>query len=250
MLSRSKLQLLSSLQNKKFRQQYGQFLVEGDKIVREALNQKRFRVLEVLALPDWFDETEIMGINLLHALQSKVSAKDMARISSLKNPPPVFALLELPRDTEIIPADPRGLVLFLDGIQDPGNAGTIVRTAEWFGVEHVVLSPDSVDRFHPKFLQACMGSVFRTHVYELSWTDLRAQLPKYPCWGTAADGQKSGNLDQEPGILVLGNEGRGIRPEIMNQLDGILTIPRKPNSGAESLNVAVAAGILLEKLHG
>jgi len=249
MLSKNKVQHLSSLQNKKFREHFCEFLIEGDKIVRESLIQQKYKIFEVLALPNWADQ----NFQLLTAHPSisvtLISEKDLERISSLKTPNQVVARLGIKENFYNHELAKKGLTIFLDGIQDPGNAGTIVRTAEWFGIKQVVFSPDSVDRYNPKFIQACMGSVFRVSLLLYSFQELKNLSNQIPWWGATLSGINiNENLPVLPGILVLGNESSGIRPELEKILNIKIKIPRHPNSVTESLNVSVATGIILDKI--
>jgi TrmH family RNA methyltransferase len=237
MLSKNKLQQLSSLQNKKFRNQFCEFLIEGDKII------------EVLALSSWIDQNfELRKIHPSIPF-TPISGKDLERISSLKTPNQVVARLQIENFAYRHDWALKGITVFLDGIQDPGNAGTIIRTADWYGVEQVVLSYDAVDKYHPKLIQACMGSLFRVSLLQYPYWEFKALTMEIPWWGATLDGDSiRNNLPEKPGILVLGNESSGIRMEIMDLLDRKIKIPGHPNSRTESLNVAVATGIILDKM--
>ena len=227
-LTQSEIKRIRSLREKKFRDATGLFVVEGEKLVQEAL-RSGFRVEGV-----WRRE--------------EIGEAAMARISQLSSPSPVLAVVARPEAAE--PAPERGLCLALDGVRDPGNVGTIIRTADWFGVRTVYVSGDCAETFNPKVIQASMGSVFRVRTAEADLPALcrgfrEAGLPVY---GTFLDGR---DLYAEPleaeGLVVMGNEASGIRPEVAAQVDRRLLIPAAPGSGAESLNVASATAVILSE---
>lgn len=227
-LTQSEIKRIRSLREKKFRDATGLFVVEGEKLVQEAL-RSGFRVEGV-----WRRE--------------EIGEAAMARISQLSSPSPVLAVVARPEAAE--PAPELGLCLALDGVRDPGNLGTIIRTADWFGVRTVYVSGDCAETFNPKVIQASMGSVFRVRTVEadlpaLCRRFLEADLPVY---GTFLDGR---DLYAEPlgaeGLVVMGNEASGIRPEVAAQVDRRLLIPAAPGSGAESLNVAAATAVILSE---
>lgn len=249
MLSKNKIQYLSSLQNKKFREQFCEFLIEGDKIVKESLVQQKYEIIEVLALSTWIDHNiSILNKNLSIPF-SVISEKDLERISSLKTPNQVIARLGIKENVYRHDLAIDGLTVFLDGVQDPGNAGTIVRTADWYGIKQVVLSPDAVDTYNPKFIQSCMGSVFRVSILRYPFQELKNLSNGIPWWGASLDGTNINNINPVlPGILVMGNESSGIRPDLEAILDKKIKIPKHEKSQTESLNVSVATGIILEKL--
>lgn len=227
-LTQSEIKRIRSLREKKFRDATGLFVVEGEKLVQEAL-RSGFRVEGV-----WRRE--------------EIGDAAMARISQLSSPSPVLAVVARPEAAE--PVQERGLCLALDGVRDPGNLGTIIRTADWFGVRTVYVSGDCAETFNPKVIQASMGSVFRVRTAE---ADLPALCRRFreagmPVYGTFLDGR---DLYAEPlgaeGLVVMGNEASGIRPEVAAQVDRRLLIPAAPGSGAESLNVASATAVILSE---
>ena len=251
MLSKNKIFHLTSLQNKKFREQFCEFLLEGDKIVKESLVQKNFRLLEILAIERWVEQNAILLSKNKQVEVTIISEKELGRISSLKSPNQVMARLAFSEQVFNLPLASSGLTIYLDGVQDPGNAGTIIRTAEWFGVKQIIFSPDSVDRFNTKFLQSCMGSIFRVTLLHIDYKACRNLTLDLPWWGASLSGKSINDyIPSLPGVLVMGNEGSGIRPEVEILLDEKLKIPKNNNADTESLNVSVATGILLSKLTG
>ena len=180
--------------------------------------------------------------------REEIGEAAMARISQLATPSPVLAVVARPQSSGILPGD--GLYLGLDGVRDPGNLGTILRLADWFGVEAVFLSEDCVEEFNPKTIQSSMGSIFRVQVEK---TDLVALCTRFreagkPVYGTFLDGR---DIYREPlsagGLVLMGNESAGIRPEVAAGVDRRLLIPSFGRSGAESLNVAAATAVTLSE---
>ena len=249
MLSKNKIHHLTSLQNKKFREQFCEFLIEGDKIVKESLVQKKFRLLEILAIERWVEQNAILLSKNKQVEITIISEKELGRISSLKSPNQVIARLAFSEQVFNLALATSGLTIYLDGVQDPGNAGTIIRTAEWFGIKQIVFSPDSVDRFNTKFLQSGMGSIFRITLLHIDYQEFKKLTLNLPWWGASLSGKSIDEyIPSSLGVLVMGSEGSGIRPEVEKLLDEKLKIPKNNDAETESLNVSVATGILLNKL--
>ena len=235
-ITQAEIKQIRSLREKKFRDAYGLFVVEGEKMVQEALLSD-FEVVRV-----W--------------RRDEIGEAAMARISQLSTPSPVLAVVARPEPAGIVLQ--RSLCLGLDGIRDHGNLGTILRIADWFGVETVFASDDCVDLFNPKVIQASMGSVFRVRVVTADLVDISRRFREagMRVYGTFLDGK---NLYQETlvpeGLVLMGNEANGIRPEVAAEADARLLIPSFGRSaretgagtGAESLNVAVATAITLSE---
>ena len=233
--SKADIRLIRSLGQKKFREELGLFVVEGEKMVGEALTQKRFPVEAVYRLSDIGEEV-------------------MERMSHLSSPSPALAVLRIPQeeiqDNAQAPALPSGLCLGLDSVRDPGNVGTILRLADWFGIGTVYLSPDCVDLYNPKTVQATMGSIFRQRAVTC---DLHALVrgctaAGIPVYATALNGEdiRSAALDTSRALILMGSERDGLSPALMAAATRRLHIPSfasKPDSAAESLNVAIATAI-------
>lgn len=256
MLSQNQTKLLTALQVKKYRQKYRKFVVEGDKMVAELLEQQHIRVSSLFATAAWIEQNASAQPTFLEKT-TLVTEAELKKISSLTTPNAVLAVAEMPEDLDLATASILNLQtptpplsFFLDGLQDPGNVGTILRTADWFGMSTVFCSPDCADVFSPKVVQASMGAVLRIRTAELPLAELVHALPSgTPVLGAVLGGQ---NVFEEKlpmhGLLVIGNEGRGISSETERLLTHRLTIPRHPQGKAESLNAAVAAGILVAQL--
>ena len=228
-ISNQEIKQIRALSARKFRDETSLFVVEGEKLVAEALSSG-FEVLRV-----W--------------RRDEIGEAAMARISAMSSPSPVLAVV---RQRPPVAADlADGLCLALDGIRDPGNLGTILRLADWFGVSRVYASPDTVELYNPKVVQATMGAIFRCSVCYCDIPDLcrRFRAAGRRVWGTFLDGQDiyRQNLDAA-GLVVMGSEADGIRPETAAQVDGRLLIPCfARGESSESLNVAVATAITLSE---
>lgn len=243
MLSKTKVKYIHSLELKKFRSEYNAFVAEGNKLVADML--PAFECELLVAKPSWMaTQGNLPATELLVAEED-----DIRKASFLKNPQDVLAVFKRPcwNMEEIVPENE--LILALDGIQDPGNLGTIIRLADWFGISHIVCSQDTADVFGPKTVQATMGALAHVKVH---YTDLEAYLKKQaaqsiPLYGTFLNGDNmyKKNLSAN-GIIVMGNEGNGIRPEIEALIDEKLYIPNYPQGQetSESLNVAIATAVI------
>ena len=228
MLTNAEIKSIRALREKKFRDAEGLFVVEGEKMVAEALASS-FEVVRVLRVED-------------------IGASAMERISLCATPSPVLAVVRMPLES-VPDRIPGGLTLALDSVRDPGNFGTILRIADWFGVSQVFASPDSVETFNPKTVQASMGSVFRVRVSRCDIAALCAEFSSAGrrVYGTVLDGENiySAQLAAD-GLVVMGNESNGISAEVARLLDSRLRIPSF-GGGAESLNVAVATAVTLSE---
>lgn len=244
MLSKKNIKYIRSLKLKKFRQKYNNFVVEGDKIVQEMLQYKNIEIENIYALPSWIETNN----KLLEFHKKKllpVTEAELKQISFLTTPNSVLAIAAgLPDDFDS-KAVSKGISLYLDGIQDPGNMGTIIRTADWFGIKTVFCSTDTVSLYNPKVMQATMGAFLRVKVIVKAFSALVESFPELPLYGTVLGGENIFKAKlQDRGIIVIGNEGQGISPEVLKRLDHRLMIPPGSNDSAESLNAAVATGIV------
>lgn len=250
MISRNQIKYIQSLRLKKFRDQHGVFIAEGEKIAAELISSN-LELKMIFALQEWLDKYKI------HLPEKTtfypVSVKELERISNLKTPNQVLTVVEQPSTNIKKEIFEEGLVLMLDKIQDPGNLGTILRTADWFGVRHVICSPDTVDVFNTKTIQSSMGSFIRVQTH---YTDLANLIDKldediaiYGAFPVASDLYTV--KPSVPGILVVGNESKGISEKIGAKIHKKLMIPSGAKDGrskAESLNAAMATGIILSWL--
>ena len=229
MLTNAEIKEIRSLREKKFRDASGLFVVEGEKLLREAEAADGFKVEKVFRIED-------------------IGEEKMSRISSSTSPPPVLAVVRKPEMATAEDCTPEGLCLALDGIRDPGNMGTIMRTADWFGIRRIYVSDDCVEAFNPKVVQASMGSVFRVQLVTAALPELCARWRNagMQVYGTLLDGQDiyASELCSE-GLIIMGNESNGISREVAAGITHSLCIPKYAGSRAESLNVAVATAVVL-----
>jgi RNA methyltransferase, TrmH family len=245
MLSKNKIKLIQSLNRKKDRDETGLFLVEGNKMVEEALRSE-FKIETVICTPQFADQHPEMRLRAKEIIEADKDS--IQKASLLQNPQEALAIIMQPElNTPELNLSSE-LCLALDFIQDPGNLGTILRIADWFGIRTVICSENTVDVFNPKVVQASMGAIFRikTSYTNLESFLLEASKSQIPVYGTFMDGN---NIYTESltknGIIVLGNEGNGISDSISRLVTRRISIPTfstNPNK-AESLNVAIAASI-------
>ncbi|WP_047247657.1 TrmH family RNA methyltransferase [Maribacter thermophilus] len=237
MVVKSELKLIKNLQQKKYRNEHGLFVVEGKKTVEELL-ESDFRLYKLFLTKKNIDFVNVENVAI-------ISEKELRQMSSLKNPNGVLGVF-YKRDSPGMVSD--DWVVMLDGVQDPGNMGTIIRLCDWFGIKTLVCSLNTVDCYNPKVLQATMGSIARVAVI---YTDLETYLVsnELPVYGTFMDGNNVyKNRLPEKGVLVMGNEGNGISERVQNFCTGTLSIPQFNKNTAESLNVATATAILLSEI--
>ncbi len=241
MLSKAKIKYIQSLDLKKNRDSDKVFIAEGFKIVEEFIEKFRCRLL--LGTHDWLNaHPHIQAEEII-----EVSQEELSRASLQKTPQEVLGVFEQPRYQTDFNTPQKELCLALDTIQNPGNLGTIVRLADWFGIEHIFCSPNTVDIFNPKTIQATMGALARVQVHYCSLTDLVKNIPSTPVYGTFLDGE---NIYKKTlpsyGLIIMGNEGKGISPELEKFINNRLFIPNYPigRPTSESLNVAIATAIV------
>ncbi len=237
MLTKAQISRLRSLREKKPRETAGLYVVENPKVVGELL-AAGVAFAELYAASTWDGPARFA--------RTPVSPEEMARISHLPTPSSVFAVGKISRPTLPAGGLARGLTLALDGIQDPGNVGTLIRVADWFAFDRVVLSPDCADLFSQKVINASMGSFARVkiHTADLPETLVAATVPVLGCDLGGDDVHKLPPL--RDAVVVIGGEGRGLSPGVRAAVSRFVTIPRY--GGAESLNAAVAAAIVCDNL--
>jgi len=234
MLSINQKKQVNSLKQKKFRTEYKLFVVEGIKMLEELL-LSNYEVEIIYATANWIENNS--AVNCI-----EISEKELASISSLRSPNEVLAVVKQ-KETVLIDVFTQ-LTIALEKLQDPGNLGTIIRTADWFGVQHVICSEDSVDVYNPKVLQATMGSFFRVNIIYVSLSDFFSENKDLTVYGALLDGENvyQKELKTKGSVLLMGNESKGISDELKPFISEKLLIP---NFGkAESLNVATATAIL------
>ncbi len=239
-LSKNKLKYIRSLKEKKYRSEYGTFVAEGNKMVSDLLPHLKCQLL--IATADFLNTINLQNVEEV----IEINDKELSQASFLQNPQQVLAVFYQPKNDTLIDLSDQ-LVLALDGIQDPGNMGTIIRLADWYGVRYIFCSQDTVDIYNPKVVQATMGALARVSVHYVDLAGFLGQNNHLPVYGTLLDGRDMYNEDiSSTGIIVMGNEGNGIRPEIEKLITKKLFIPNYPigSPTSESLNVAIATAII------
>jgi len=250
MISKSKIRFIRSLQNKKVRDEERLFVIEGDKLVREFL-AARFPVRMLIAKPEFLSSLlpeMIQNINEIEA----VSYEELKQMSTLKTPHNALAIVQMPESEMIVSEIIKQFCVALDFVQDPGNMGTIIRAAGWFGIKNIVCSFDCVDVYNSKVIQASMGALLHVNVF---YTDLKTLFTNaiknsVPVYGTMLDGKSiyDHKLDNK-GIILLGNESKGISDELIPFITEKIRIPKYSNAkeGIDSLNVGMAASVVFSE---
>lgn len=245
MLTNSRIKLINQLKQKKHREKNGLFITEGSRNTLDFL-ASNFTSIELFGTQEWIDD------NLPHlnsVIHSVVTKKDLKKISALTNPSDVLAIFELPKPNENPKLYQDSLSIALDDIHDPGNMGTIIRTADWFGIKTIYCSENSVDAFNPKVVQATMGSLSRVKIHYINLKDFLVNKPaSLPIFGALLEGQPLNEIKhQDKGIILIGSEAHGISKELIQYIDNRITIPLFNLTGTghpESLNASIACAII------
>jgi len=242
MLVKQKVKYIQSLGQKKFREQEGLFVAEGPKIVKELIESGNVNINELYAIKEWINENEKLLTNIK---VNEITPIELERISQLTAPNRVVAVVkQFNKETAITK---NKITLALDTIQDPGNLGSIIRIADWFGIPQLVCSNDCADIYNSKVVQATMGSIARV---KFLYTELREWLVaqnNIDIYATALSGENITAMKKiKEGVIVIGNESKGIDPSILKLANTKITIPKRGK--AESLNAAVATGIILSHI--
>lgn len=237
MISKNQLKLIRALGQKKYRKQHQQYLVQGEKNVLELLSSD-LPLSQLFATPGFINahKAQLVGHNVIEADEDSLT-----KASTLVSNNAAIAIVDMPAQA-VLPQT--GLILALDGVSDPGNLGTIIRVADWYGIKHIVTSTDSADPYNPKTISATMGSFVRVHVSQVALADYLTEL-SLPIYGAFLEGQNIHQARlQQNAVLLMGSESHGIRELCAPLVSDKITIPAF--GAAESLNVAMATGIILD----
>ena len=243
MLSKTIVKYIQSLAHKKLRDEQGVFIAEGPKVVPELLLAKKFVCKIICATKNWLDENEKL-FNNLSADVHEINEIELEKISQLQTPNKVLAVFFKNEKPAIHLYNT--VSLMLDEIQDPGNMGTIIRTADWFGIKNIICSNECVDCYNPKVVQASMGSISRVNII---YTELEAFIDEHKeikIYAATLSGKPLSSYKIKEGIILIGNESKGVKENLVSLAAGKITIPKY--GGAESLNAAVACGIILSHI--
>ncbi len=243
MLSKSQISFVNALHQKKYRKEHGLFIAEGTKSITEFLHSD-YSVDTIFHVPGVAPK---LGNFLQKVKLFETGANELKKISTLTTPSDALALICIPERTIVSHESFRNrFTIVLDGVQDPGNLGTIIRTADWFGFEELICSTDTAEAYNPKVVQASMGSLSRIRIHYTDIKELFMQA-RLPVFGTLLNGRSVYQTDfGSEGFLVMGNEGNGISDGVKNTINHRITIPRFGK--AESLNVAVSTAIICSEL--
>lgn len=245
-MTKNDVKELQALRQAKGRKEAGIFAVEGNKLVEELLSSD-FRINNIFATGQWVEKNPVMAKKV--ADYEIVTSKQMEQISNFVTPPGIYATAMIP-SSKIKPDNTdRELILMLDGINDPGNLGTIIRTADWFGIRKIVVSKDTCDPWQPKVIQSTMGSIFRIQIVEAELVEFLKDV-KTPVFGALMQGKNvyHTNMGNNQGVIIIGSESHGIRENVMPFVSCPINIPRAESSQTESLNASVAAGIIISEV--
>ena len=243
MITKNQVKYIQSLGQKKSRDAENRFVAEGPKLVNELLQAENCRIVQLYALKEWIDNNPIT-IDQTEII--RVSEDELKKISQLTTPNQVLAIIEKIQ-WENDPEIKGNISLALDSIQDPGNMGTIIRLADWFGIRNIFCSFDCADAYNPKVVQASMGSIARVRIDHTDLSSLLKNNNDLHIYAAVLDGRDVTKMEKiNEGVIVIGNESKGINEEILKLSNVQITIPGKGK--AESLNAAIATGIILSHL--
>lgn len=242
-LSKARISKYSLLRHKKYRDKENLFMVQGEKAITDTINSFEVEALLIkkgTTVPEKFKNYQYF----------EISERDLRKISTLESVPNVIGIYQMRQKIQTVEIDKESFSLYLDGIQDPGNFGTIIRTAHWFGIKNIFCSPDTVDFYNPKVVQSTMGSIAKIEIRYIEINQLKDSYPDIPVYGMIMEGENIFAVNNvRPGIIVMGSEGHGPSLNTLNALTRGFTIPPKNASDKpDSLNVAIATAIALSQL--
>jgi TrmH family RNA methyltransferase len=246
MISKNQIKNISALHQKKFRKELGLFIAEGPKVVDEFLHSD-LKIVEIYGLENWVTKNLLLlkKLNCPHFIATEA---ELTRISALQTPNEVLAVFKQPVYTEKEINTKADLFLYLDGVSDPGNMGTIIRMADWFGIKQVFCSDTCADVFNPKVVQSTMGSLARVKMLTKDLSEICSLLNIKEIYGATLGGENlyTSNLSKKC-VLVIGSESRGISANNTKLLSKQISIPQAKGGKTESLNAAVATSIILSE---
>lgn len=253
-LSINQLKYYTSLQQKKYRNLHNCFLIEGEKMILEFLQSEsqKYKVLSILALPGFIQNHKKILKNLKCI---EIEARELKKISSFTTPNQAILEIEIPRQDFDLSSIQDSLSLFLDDIRDPGNLGTIIRTADWFGITNLFCSSGSVDLYNPKVLQASMGSFSRVNVVYMEAKEIIRKTSEFADFELIATAMKGLSLFENnlpaKGLLFFGNESKGLPEDLISECNYTYSIPPEPSifhQRPDSLNLGMSAGIFMAEI--
>jgi RNA methyltransferase, TrmH family len=244
LLSKAQIKDIKALQNAKFRQMYKQFCAEGHKVCHEFISHRRFKITAIYHTHD-YEDVHALPMDLQNITMS-TSNKEMEQMSGLYTPSKILMVMEMPVDQPIHTYTKPQKAIYLEDVQDPGNVGTIIRIADWYGIDTIIRSEGTADYYNPKVIQATMGSI--NNIQAITATIDEICSLKIPIIGTSLNGKDITQYTiPQSAILAMGSEGRGLKPLTISKLNDNIQIPGHPNRIADSLNVAIATGIVCSR---
>lgn len=250
MVSKSKMNFIISLQKKKIREEERLYIIEGDKLVKEFLMAK-VAVRTLIAKPEFLNSLPLVHKQGIGEV-IPASYDELKKMSSLKTPHNALAVIQMPEPAMDLFALTKSLIVALDCVRDPGNLGTIIRAAAWFGIRNIYCSEDCADVYNPKVIQASMGAILHVNIFYTGLKELleTAQKNNLKIYGTVLEGDSiySHKLDKN-GIILLGNESKGISEDLLPYITDRIVIPKMSDarSGIDSLNVSMAASVIFSE---
>jgi TrmH family RNA methyltransferase len=244
MIAKAEVKYIQSLAHKKFREEEGLFVVEGVKMVQELIDEKPLAIKKIFAIEAWIRQH---ASSMPPAINVQVLEDfELTKVSTLQSPNDVLALVQIPQPP-ISGFVPKGITVVLDQVQDPGNLGTIIRSCDWFGIENIICSADTVDAYNPKVVQSAKGSLLRPNIYYTALEEFLSLMPDMPVYAAVLDGESIGQaVFDTPCLLLIGNESKGLSAAVRAYATKAITIPRKGK--AESLNAGVATAVILSAM--
>lgn len=243
MISKNQIKFIQSLHSKKNRDQEQLFIIEGVKLVSEFLLTSYFEIHSVYGTLDFIANNKHI-IDKSNAVINEISEEELKKISLQTSPNQILAVIKAKKTQLNVELLNSSINLFLDDIRDPGNLGTIIRIADWFGIKQIICSPTSTELYNPKILQASMGAVLRVNIVYKEFNELKTNLKDLPIYGAVLNGQNIYRSALQNGLIVIGNEANGISENTLKQVTHPITIPAATNNGSESLNAANACGMI------
>lgn len=246
MITQSEVKYLNSLAQRKFRQKYNKFIAEGHKICYELLSADAYVIEQIYCTNEWL-AANVRSLQRFKAIITVVDAREMAKISQLKTANAALMVLHIPQYTFTDQDIGQQPVIYLDDVQDPGNVGTIIRIADWYGIKHVVRSSGTADFYSPKVVQSTMASFANVHLYSADYSDVCAQLPQHSSIGAVLGGESIAEFEWPTApLIVMGNESKGITPETLGSIEHKIMLPGSEGRLADSLNVGIATALMCQ----
>ena len=245
MLSKTIVKYIQSLAHKKLRDEHGVFIAEGPKVVAELLHSNKFPCKIICGLQSWMDDNAVLLRNISAEDKIEINESELERISLLQTPNKVIAVF-YKKENELTDLK-NNFSLMLDEIQDPGNMGTIIRTADWFGIKNIICSNECADCYNPKVVQASMGSLGRVNIIYTQLEEFIHENKGISIYAATLTGKHLSSFNKlKEGIILIGNESKGVKENLLRLAAEQITIPKYGE--AESLNAGVAAGIILSHI--